>query len=40
LSVLISSPKVQARRKLGRIIDFKLDPRAPQGVRTAIALGA
>jgi hypothetical protein len=32
----------QARRKAGRIIDFKLDPRAPQGVRTvpAFALGA
>ena len=32
----------QARRKVGRIIDFKVDPRAPQGVRwvPAFALGA
>jgi hypothetical protein len=32
----------QARRKAGRIVDFKLDPRAPQGVRPvpAFALGA
>ena len=31
----------QARRKVGRIIDFKVDPRAPQGVRwvPAFALG-
>jgi hypothetical protein len=31
----------QARRKLGRVIDFQVDPRAPQGVRTvpAFALG-
>jgi len=27
----------QARRKLGRIIDFQVDPRAPQGVRTVPA---
>jgi hypothetical protein len=32
---------IRARRKLGWIIDFQVDPRAPQGVRTvpAFALG-
>jgi hypothetical protein len=30
----------QARRKVGRIIDFEVDPRAPQGVRTGAGIRA